>query len=131
MKSEPAKAAYPSGVAVKPGDLVTGIIDAGSFPAEPFLAQVVFVAAGFGKAEVVFLKRRGRLNRAAALFKRQSRVAGIYQAAMVPVCGLSLRQRCSRPLSRDAAERMGDAPMAGGQAPRGLEWLYGSSPKAG
>lgn len=126
MKNAPAKPCYPSGASVKPGDLVTGCIDAGSFPAEPFLAQVVYVAAGLGMAEVVFLKRPGPLNTAASLFRRQSRVAETYSDAMVPVCGLTLRQRCSRPASRHAAEK-----MAGAHSRAGTDCPSGSAFNAG
>jgi hypothetical protein len=131
MKKEHAKAAYPSGALVKPGDLVTGSIGVGCFPAEPFLAQVVFVAPGLEKAEVVFLKRPEPLNAAASLFRRQSRVAETYIEAMVPTCTLSLHQRCSRPQSRHAAEKIARAASGQDHNSHGAEWASAPAPNAG
>jgi len=103
MKKKPERAAYANGRSVKPGDLVTGTIDAGSSPAEPFLGQVVFLYPGEKRVQVAFLSRAPSLKTAASVFRRQSRVAATYWDAMVEVSALQLRQRCSRPANRHAA----------------------------
>ncbi len=107
---------YSGGRPVKPGDLVTGSIDAGSFPAEPFLAQVVFLYPDRERVQLAFLGRTPSLNAASALFRRQSRVAAIYWDAMVEIGKLQLRQRCSRPAGTHAAKAAEGAAWGGQQA---------------
>jgi hypothetical protein len=93
--------AYNDGRLVKPGDLVTGVIDCGSFPAEQFLAQLVDVFPSNGSAEIVFLARSQDLNEAAPFFRRQTRVSQAYVDMTIAVSKLTLRSRASRPVNRD------------------------------
>ncbi|MGB8868392.1 MAG: hypothetical protein WA384_00415 [Rhodomicrobium sp.] len=95
---------YADGRPVKPGDVVTGTIDCGSFPAEPFLAQLVDIFPSNGCAEIVFLKRTPALCAAARFFQRQTNVAKAIVEIHIPLEKLTLRCRASRPISRDARE---------------------------
>jgi hypothetical protein len=103
MQDDPDYLAYSDGLPAKLGDIVTGHVDAGSFPAEPFLAQVAFIYPDKEKVQVVPLRRPPSLSAAAALFKRQTRVAEIYADMPMKISALRLHQRCSRPLSKRAA----------------------------
>jgi hypothetical protein len=98
---------YSKGRAIKPGDIVTGFIDAGSFPAEPFRAQLITILPG-GRAEVVFLNHSAPSRDIASsrqqLSARENRVAHIYESAVVKVDGLALRHRGSEPVSEAARE---------------------------
>jgi len=107
---------YSDGRPVRPGDLVSGSIDAGSFPAEPFLAQGAFLYPDRERVQIAFLGRTPSLNAASGLFRRQSRVAAIYWDAMVEISALQLRQRCSRPAGRHAAKAAEGAAWGGQQA---------------
>ena len=94
--------AYADGRPVKPGDLVTGAVDCGSFPAEPFLAQVVDIFPSNHAAEIVFLCRSQSLNTAARFFQRQTNVANVTITMYVQVTKPTLRCRASQPVSKDA-----------------------------
>jgi len=95
---------YADGRLVKPGDVVTGVIDCGSFPAEPFLAQLVDVFPSNGCAEIIFLKRTPSLCAAARFFQRQTNVAKAIVEIHISLEKLTLRCRASQPMGKDARE---------------------------
>ncbi|MGC2631596.1 MAG: hypothetical protein WA265_16830 [Rhodomicrobium sp.] len=93
---------YTDGRLVKPGDVVTGVVDCGSFPAEPFLAQLVDIFPSNGCAEIVFLKRTPSLCAAARFFQRQTNVDKAIVEIHISLENLTLRCRASQPVSKDA-----------------------------
>jgi hypothetical protein len=95
---------YADGRQVKPGDLVSGVIDCGSFPAEPFLAQLVDIFPSHGCAEIVFLRRTTSLCATARFFQRQTNVAKTIVQMDISLEKLTLRCRASQPMSKDAKE---------------------------
>jgi hypothetical protein len=95
---------YADGRPVKPGDVVRGVVVCGSFPAEPFLAQVVDIFPSHGYAEIVFLKRTPSLCAAASFCQRQTNVAKAIVTMDIPLERLTLRCRASQPMSKDARE---------------------------
>jgi hypothetical protein len=92
---------YGDGRAVKPGDLVTGSIGCGSYPAEPFLAQLVDIFPSHGRAEIIFLTRTPALCGANRFFQRQTNVAKGLVAADIEIAKLTLRSRASQPIGSD------------------------------
>ena len=93
---------YVDGRPVKPGDLVTGYIGSGSYPAEPFLAQLVDIFPSHGRAEIIFLSRTHALCGANRFFQRQTNVAKGLVEADIEIAKLTLRSRASQPLGKDA-----------------------------
>ncbi len=86
----------------KPGDIVTGTIDIGSFPAEPFIAQLIGILPGNKRAEVVFLKRPASARH--SIFARQTRVAQVLETAIVNIDGLAIMRRASQPMNNTAKQ---------------------------
>jgi len=95
---------YTNGRPVKPGDIVTGVIDCGSFPAEPFLAQLVDIFPSHKCAEIVFLRRTKSLRTSARFFQRQTNVAKAIVTMDIALEKLTLRCRASQPMSKDVKE---------------------------
>jgi hypothetical protein len=90
---------YRSGKAVSRLDVVAGVVDVGSFPAEPFVGQIAEIVLGGTPAEVFFLVRP---SDQLSIWRRQSRVAAAYISATVPIDKLRLRYRASRLLTKNA-----------------------------
>jgi hypothetical protein len=93
---------YADGRPVKPGDLVTGSIQCGSYPAEPFLAQLVDIFPSRYHAEIIFLRRTPALFGANRFVQRQTNVAKALVEADIEIAKLTLRSRASQPIGKDA-----------------------------